>query len=250
MIAHPDFIGSSTKLLGKRSFLKGKRSHQIEEIDQSPFHDVVHELDFRVGQIIAKLEELGLAENTVIVFSSDNGPWSGWPKAKKGVGGEIGSSYPFVGGKTAITEGGTRVPAIISYPKELPAGVVSKELVSGLDWFSTFALLGGAALPQDRTMDGFDLWPFLKKLPEAKSPRDCFFHVKNVKDGALTVSDGDHKLYVGGGDGKLIDLDSDFSERKNVSDANKTIAADLAKKVERINASLKSDSPGAEEFHK
>ncbi|MFC7336029.1 sulfatase-like hydrolase/transferase [Haloferula chungangensis] len=246
MIPHPDFVGSSTKLLGKRSFLKGKGNREIHEIGESPFHDVIHELDFRVGRIMAKLNQLGLSENTIVVFTSDNGPWTGWPPAKKGIGGEIGSSFPFQGGKASLTEGGTRVPAIIRFPREIPAGVVSNELVSGLDWFPTFATRCGGSLPENRGTDGYDLWPFLTKLPEASSPRPYFFHVRALPGKVQTVSDGSHKLHVGGRMGRVVDLNSDFVEETDVSRSQPPLSKELSKQAGKTNASLRSDHRGYE----
>ena len=114
------------------------------------YGDVVEELDWSVGEIVEALKRLGLAENTLVVFTSDNGPW-GW----RGV--EGGSSGLLRGAKGSPWEGGYRVPAIVWMPGAVPANAASAALASTLDLFPTFVRLAGADPAEYPALDGMDI---------------------------------------------------------------------------------------------
>ena len=136
--------------------------------DQSPrgiYGDVVEELDASVGTVIETLRELGLAENTFVVFTSDNGPW-----LTKGLQG--GSAGLLRDGKGTTWEGGQRVPAIAWWPSQIPAGT-TRQFASSLDLFPTIAALTGSDLPGDRIIDGQDLSRLL--FDGAEMPNRPFF---------------------------------------------------------------------------
>src|SRR5271165_5102659 len=122
------------------------------------YADLIAEMDHRVGQIVDCVEEAGIAENTMIVFSSDN------------AAGEIpafavgGSNGPWRGDFfTPPTEGSMRVPAMVRWPGKVTGGVITEEMLSAHDWYETFAALAGASdkVPTDRPMDGVDASKFL-----------------------------------------------------------------------------------------
>lgn len=118
------------------------------------YGDVVEELDWSLGQILAELKKLNLDDNTLVVFTSDNGPWiEGHLKGK----------------------GGLRVPAVIRWPGKIKAGRESDDVVSSMDLFPTFASLADASLPKELTIDGVDQVDFLLGQSE-KSARDHFFY--------------------------------------------------------------------------
>ena len=121
------------------------------------YGDVVEEIDASVGEIVAALERAGAADNTVIVFTSDNGPWY------------QGSPGLFRGRKGQTYEGGHRVPMLVRWPRGVPRGSVSTALASNLDVFPTFVALAGAAGPQDRVVDGKDITRLLTH-PSSPSP--------------------------------------------------------------------------------
>ncbi len=247
MIPHPDFVGSSTALLGNRTYLNGDGTTNTTSIAASPFHDVVHELDHRVGQILTKLDELGLSENTIVVFTSDNGPWHGWPAATNGIGGEIGTGFPYRGGKFDYWEGGTRVPAIIRFPNVIPAGAVSHGLVSGTDWFKTFVKLGGGTIPTDRTLDGEDLWPFLTGAPGTPSPRSLYYHVVNSPGTVQSATNGVFKKFASNvNNARLADLRTDFSELIDTQGANPAINTLYSQQITQHAASLAAETRGNE----
>ena len=123
------------------------------------YADLIAEMDYRVGQIVDCVDAAGIADKTLIVFSSDNGP--GLIDTPNSGG---GSSGPFRGGfMTPPWEGSMRVPAMVRWPGKVPAGVISDDMLSAHDWYKTFAALAGASdkVPTDRPMDGVDVSKFL-----------------------------------------------------------------------------------------
>jgi arylsulfatase len=115
--------------------------------------DSLAEMDHHVGQIVDAIEELGLADNTLVVFTSDNGPEPGYPHG--------GWEGPWSGSYFTAMEGSLRVPFILRWPNRVPAGRVSNEIVHQVDVFPTFAKLAGATPPSDRIIDGVDQFAFL-----------------------------------------------------------------------------------------
>ncbi len=111
------------------------------------YGDTVEEIDWSAGEILDALAELGIDENTLVFFTSDNGPWL----AKKSRGGSPG---PFREGKGSTWEGGVRVPLIARWPGRIPAGVTSQAFATMMDFVPTFAALAGVELPSDRIYDG------------------------------------------------------------------------------------------------
>ncbi|GAB3661307.1 hypothetical protein GCM10028791_35740 [Echinicola sediminis] len=131
------------------------------------YGDVVEELDWSVGQILATLKKLGLDKNTLVVFTSDNGPWL----TQKEEGGSAGLLYE---GKASTYEGGMRVPAIAWWPGTVRKNVVSTSLVTSMDLFPTFVNLAGGKLPSGKEMDGKDIMPLLKG--EQKEVREYVYY--------------------------------------------------------------------------
>lgn len=118
-----------------------------------PFADSLVENDTRVGRILDRLDELDIGDDTIVIYTSDNGaedvlPWRGW-------------SGPWGGSYFTAMEGCLRVPFIIRWPGRITPGQVSNEITHVVDLFTTMASVGGAAIPDDRPIDGIDLTPFL-----------------------------------------------------------------------------------------
>ncbi|MGK6350066.1 sulfatase family protein [Parapedobacter sp. DT-150] len=126
------------------------------------FADLMMEIDWSVGEILRALEETGQAENTLVILTSDNGPWLSY-------GNHAGSSSGLREGKASSWEGGVRIPALMRWPKRIPAGTVCNQLSSTIDVLPTVAALCGAALPQ-RKIDGVDIRPLLQGDADA-APR-------------------------------------------------------------------------------
>lgn len=135
------------------------------------YGDVVEEIDWSVGQVLKALKENGLDENTLVVFTSDNGPWLIFDE-------QGGSAGLLRGGKGGTFEGGMRVPAIFLWPGKIKPGV-NMNLGSTLDFFPTFVALAGAELPGDRIFDGYDLSGVL--LEGDSSPREEMFFYRDTE---------------------------------------------------------------------
>ena len=165
------------------------------------FGDVMEEIDHSVGRIRQALEENGLTQNTLIIFSSDNGPWIKFQDTAKSVKyGEarlnIGYALPFRDGKGSNWEGGHRVPGIFCWPGSIPPNSVELSPVSTLDILPTVFALAGVDLPKDRTIDGRDIRPYL--LPERNQqqlkPFEFYFSGADNKPSALRI--GPWKMHV------------------------------------------------------
>jgi uncharacterized sulfatase len=146
------------------------------------YGDVIAELDDAIGRVLAKLKELKLDQRTLVIFTSDNGPWYG------------GSSGGLRGMKGQNWEGGIRVPFIARWTGRIPSGRVSHELAIMMDVFATALTAAGIALPAGRTIDGRDILPLMTS--DAKSPHEAIFSVqgKNLS----TVRVGQWKLHPRG----------------------------------------------------
>jgi len=132
------------------------------------YGDVVEEIDWSVGEILAALGKHGLDEKTLVIFTSDNGPFLSY-------GDHAGSAAPLREGKLTTFEGGIRTPCIMRWPGKIPAGRVCDELVSSIDLLPTIAALVGADLPP-RPIDGKDAWPLLAGREDVATPHEAFYY--------------------------------------------------------------------------
>jgi arylsulfatase len=135
--------------------------------EQGLFGDVIMEIDWSVGEILRVLEENGLTDNTLVIFTSDNGPWLNF-------GNHAGSAGGLREGKGTTFEGGQRVACIMKWPGVIPEGTVCSKLASTIDLLPTFSAITGAPLPQNK-IDGTDISALLKNDPEA-NPREVFYY--------------------------------------------------------------------------
>lgn len=149
------------------------------------YADVITEIDFSVGRILDALEKNGISENTIVVFTSDNGPWLSY-------GEHAGESGIYREGKGTAWEGGQRVPCIVKYPNEISAGTVIDEPLMGIDWLPTFADLTNSKLSSNK-IDGKNIWPLLTSETN-KSPHDALFFYYRQNE-LHAVRSGDWKLY-------------------------------------------------------
>jgi len=187
------------------------------------YGDSCEELDWSVGEVLKTLKFLGIDKNTLVVFASDNGPWLNQ-------GDQSGTAFPLRGGKFSTWEGGIRVPCIMRWPEKIPSGIECSEVVSIMDIFPTFNKLIGSKMPDDRIIDGKDIWPLMSGQQEAKSPHDAFFYYKL---GQLEgVRSGKWKLHKSGQSWALYNLEKDIGESSNVSKNNPEVLAKLQKLLE------------------
>lgn len=197
----------------------------------------MEELDFNVGRLVDFLKKEGLFENTVIVFTSDNGPWLNTKKAS-------GSALPLRNGKYTVFEGGMRMPCIISYPAKIKKSLDTFEIMSSIDLLPTFAKMAGAEVPPD--IDGVDLSDFIEGRTD-KSPRDefAYYHTNGKLHGirkgnykllfmeeinpvSLEFEDPKYKNYKKGNFPlELYDLSKDISEKNNLAEQMPEKVAEL-----------------------
>lgn len=149
------------------------------------YGDTVEEMDASCGEIFAALEQLGIARDTLVLFTSDNGPWLG----KKLEGGSAG---PFKDGKVSTWEGGFRVPFIARWPGRIPAGVSTPAFATAMDLLPTFAELAGGRVPRDRELDGVDIAPVLLRQAAGREPLMYYY----FNDEAWAVRKGAWKLHL------------------------------------------------------
>jgi arylsulfatase A-like enzyme len=200
-------------------------------------------MDDGVGRITGLLKEKGLFDNTMIIYLSDNGAplgvHTGSPLADilptwDPQGMWDGSlNAPLRGEKGMLSEGGIRVPFIMSWPARVSAGTVFREPVIALDVAST--VLAAANLPPDPNLDGVNLLPYLAKSGEAMPSRDLFWRFWNQ----TAVRSGDWKLIVAGDYKLLFNLKDDLGETKNVITEHADIAKRLEQKLATWNAEMK-----------
>jgi len=216
------------------------------------FGDVVMEIDWSVGQILDALKRHGLDDDTMVVFTSDNGPWLSY-------GNHAGSSGIYREGKGTMFEGGIREPTVVRWPGRVPAGSTCDEFASTIDLLPTFAGLIGAALPEHK-IDGKDIAPLLFGEAGARSPHDAFLsyyaggqlqairdrrwklhfpHKYRTMAGKPGGTGGSPKPYSQGKIGlELFDLDNDPGERTNVLDQHPEVVARLQKLADAARADL------------
>jgi arylsulfatase A len=130
--------------------------------------DVIAEIDSSVGRVLETLEALGLTEKTMVLFTSDNGPWLSY-------GNHAGSAEPFREGKGTTWEGGVRVPAIACRPGHIPAGSLCDEIMGTIDILPTLAELTGSSMPEQK-IDGQSVWPLLRGDADAASPHQAWYY--------------------------------------------------------------------------
>lgn len=135
--------------------------------EQGLYGDVIMEIDWSVGEILAALNENGLDENTLVIFTSDNGPWLSYGK-------HAGSARSLREGKGTVWEGGVREPCIMRWPEKIPEGAVCAEPVMTIDILPTLAGLITAQLPS-LAIDGLDIWPLMSGKRGAVSPHEALY---------------------------------------------------------------------------
>ncbi len=193
------------------------------------YGDVIEELDWSMGEILKTLKSLNIDENTLVIFTSDNGPWN----LKNGHG---GSALPLRGFKFDTYEGGMREPMIAHWPGKIPAGSVCSEIASTIDLLPTIAWLTGTAKPK-APIDGKNIWPLMTGKRGAKSPHDGYYYYNAMT--LQAVRSGDWKLRIVKGKVELFNLANDISESKNVESENPEIVNRLTKKMAKFDQELK-----------
>ena len=197
------------------------------------YGDTIEEIDWSVGQILKSIKEKGMDQKTLVIYTSDNGPW----KLDRGRG---GSAYPLRGYKFQTYEGGMRVPCIMRWPGKVPEGTSCDEVAASIDLMPTIAKLAGAKLLKDRKIDGKDIWPLMSGTEGAVSPHDMYYYYKGNR--LESARQGKWKIRRSGKKSQsveLYDLDSDISETKNLAKENEALVKDMIKKMNLFDEDLK-----------
>ncbi len=216
------------------------------------YGDVIMEIDWSVGQVLATLKENGLDEHTIVIFTSDNGPWLSY-------GDHAGCAYPLREGKGTALEGGQREPCIIRYPDKLKAGRTIDVPMMAIDILPTIAHITGADLPANK-IDGKNVWDIWTGNSD-QSPHEAYYFYYHVNE-LHGIRYGKWKLYFphryrtlngkeGGRNGlpveyeyntieqiELYDLSNDISETRDVSDEHPEIVAKIKSLGDKIRAEL------------
>ena len=233
---------------------RGKSGHGL-------YADVIQEIDWSVGQILEALKAHGLDERTLVMFTSDNGPWLSY-------GNHAGSAGPLREGKGTTWEGGMRVPCIVRWPGHVPRGTVSSEIAATIDVVPTFAKLAGidvasSAEGKQRPIDGLDITRLLVD-DDSKSPHDAYYfywgkELQAVRSGRwkLHFPHAYQALKQPGADGKpgpyekrttalaLYDLETDIAETKDVAGEHPDEVERLKKLADRARDELGDSATGA-----
>jgi putative membrane-bound dehydrogenase-like protein len=235
----PQAMPGSTSTPFSSEAFKGKSKN-------GPWGDAIEELDWSMGVMLDQLKELGIAENTLVIWTSDNGA----PINRDLSDLSRGSNRPLHGRGYTTSEGAFRVPTIVWQPGKVPADTTCDELTSTMDLLPTFAKLAGGNAPAKRKIDGHDIAPLLYGKPDAKTPHQAYFYYH--QDQLQAVRSGPWKMFVpidspvGHPHFKngqktepvLFNVVDDISCEKNVAAAHPEIIAQLSKVAEQARADL------------
>ncbi len=217
---------------------------------QGLYGDVIMEIDWSLGQIVKELESLGLDDNTLIIFTSDNGPWLNY-------GNHAGSALPLREGKGTMWEGGPRVPCIMKWPDKIPEGIVCGKMASTIDILPTIAQITNTPLSGNK-IDGIDIQPLMYNQDKANPRKEFYFYYGKQLQ---AVRKGDWKLYFPhsyrsylgvepGNDGfpgqyargncglELYNLKTDISEKDDVADLYPEIVHQLTELADKARSEL------------
>ncbi len=190
------------------SRVKGTNLHDFDGGTQKTYQRMIQQMDAQIGRVLQALEANGALDNTIVVFTSDNG------------GERFADTWPFTGRKTELLEGGLRIPAIVTWPAALPQGKTTNQVAITMDWLPTLLAAAGAAPDPAFPSDGINLLPVLKQA-SAPVPRKLFWRYKANAQRALR--DGDHKYLKILDNTFLFNVVDDPMERANLKDREKDV---------------------------
>jgi arylsulfatase A len=198
-----------------------------------PYGAAVECVDWATDCIMHELDELDISENTIIIFTSDNGSLTRFG----------GSNSPLRGTKNSCWEGGFRVPCIISWPQKIDRKNINRDMVTSMDLLPTLARIAGGSIPQDRIIDGIDITEAIKG-GKGTEERSFFYYTLG---GLCAVRNGKWKYFTGSPyySEALYNLEEDISEQKNILEVHPEIAARLKHIMDRCRQDLGDDLNGA-----
>jgi N-acetylgalactosamine-6-sulfatase len=237
LIPHATLNPSEEQLKQYESLQPGGDDFPFQSAAQT-YYASVTDLDRQIGRLLKVLDDLALAENTVILFSSDNGPEDIHVLGAGHSG--VGSAGPFRGRKRSLYEGGVRVPGIIRWPSKVPAGAVeNKSVVAGVDWLPTVCKLAGVRVPAAHQLDGEDVSEALLGNPRPRLKPLMWewrfriagepFHHSPM----LAIRDGDWKLLMNPDRSRLelYDINTDPTQLNNLADHQPDLVGQLSEKL-------------------
>jgi arylsulfatase A len=220
------------------------------------YGDVIMEIDWSVGRVLETLKRLKLDDRTLVIFTSDNGPWLSY-------GNHAGSALPLREGKGTMFDGGCRVPCVMRWPGAIPAGTTCREVAATVDILPTIAKLIDVELNAERTIDGRDIGPLLRGQPRATSPHEAYYfywgrELQAVRSGRwkLHFPHSYRTLVTAGADGQpgpyreartelaLFDLDNDIGEERNLAAEHPEVVARLESLAEKARGDLGDSRTG------
>lgn len=215
-----------------------------ENTEQAEYFGNVTQLDHEIGRLLKSLDDDGLRNETLVYFSSDNGPET--LHRYKGSERSHGSPGPLRGMKLHMYEGGIRVPGIIRWPGHTKPGEVSGEPVASYDILPTFCAIAGIATPTDRALDGASLLPLFEGRPVSRS-KPLYWQYDRAIGGANRVAmrDGDWKLLANEDLSKfeLYNLRTDKSEKNDLAQIENARLMELSAKLKKLHAEVKAEGP-------
>jgi arylsulfatase A len=226
-------------------------SQKYDGKSESLYGDVIQEIDWSVGEVLKTLKDEGLDDNTLVIFTSDNGPWL----ARKLDG--CGSALPLRDGKMSVFEGGTRVPCVMRYPGKIPAGVVNSNILSATDILPTITHITGARMPKAK-IDGVNAWDMICDSTSQIQVRDTLYYfmwdqLQAIRvgkwklilphSGGMVTYNDDGSIASAWGDipMQLFNLDEDISESNNLLEQYPDVAKSLQVSAEKFHNKLKQE---------
>jgi arylsulfatase A-like enzyme len=189
---------------------------------------ILERADRGVGDIVRALDSLGLAANTIVIFTNDNG------------GEWLSRNTPLFHNKASVWEGGIRVPAIIRWPGRIPRGTVSPQVAITMDLTASVLAAAGANIPADAALDGVNIFPILEKRTLVVE-RNLFWRVSGVRN-QQAVRSGDWKLLIDDGRPMLFDVHKDLGERNNMIGLRPDIAQRLRPLLDKWQQDVDADA--------
>lgn len=207
----------------------------LEQSKNGAYGGAVECIDWSMGILMNHLEQLGLSDNTLIVFTSDNGS-----RARD----EGGSNQPCRGTKATTWEGGQRVPCIMRWPEKIASGTVSDAIVTSMDFFPTFSKLAGESVSTERIIDGNDISGLMFDESDFVGNDVFYYYAQNTLE---AIRAGDWKLHFRKGDTEIFELYNlrdDVSETVNRFDEKPEVVADLVGKAQEIREDIGDEALG------
>jgi len=203
-------------------------------------HGNVTQIDHAFGNLMKALDDLGETENTFVIFTSDNGP-----EGNGNNGRTRGSTGGLRERKRSSHEGGIRVPGIIRWPGQVPAGTTNRIPIIGSDVFSTMLAIAGIPLPEDRTIDGVDIRPVFTEKP-VKRPVPLYWRNHLARDNIhVALRDGEWKILGSAAldNFQLYHIEKDWQEKNDLASSNPKKLAELKEKLLAVHAQVEKEGP-------